>query len=217
METTLFAAGAAARHAASRPRPRRASEASTARSPGRGGHRRRCRSLNLRQMSWPICRFCGTVGSRPAGRVRRGPRRGARRRGGRRDDTWRSRLPRARAARPRAPPGVHPGASAGPTRSSGPPTTAPRFTEDQQTGGGGGGEADRRAPTTTMALDGGRRTAAAASRRPPRSGRSMAWTPNVVADLLHGERASPRRARRAIERPGHARDTGGRRVRRLGM
>ena len=59
-----------------------------ARSPGRGGHRRRSRSRpNLRQID-KMGRFCGTVGSRPAGRVRRGPRPAATTRKPLRDDTW---------------------------------------------------------------------------------------------------------------------------------
>ena len=67
------------------------------RAPARGGRRRRGRSsLNQSEQipGWPICRFCGTVGSRPAGRVRRGPRPAATTREPLRDDTWRSRLPR---------------------------------------------------------------------------------------------------------------------------
>ena len=55
-------------------------------------------------------RFCGTVGSRPAGRVRvrRGPRPAATTREPLRDDTWRSRLPRGPRVRPRAPPASSP-------------------------------------------------------------------------------------------------------------
>ena len=60
------------------------------------------RSLNLRQMIEMMADlpFCGTVGSRPAGRVRRGPRPAATTWKPLHGDTWRSRLREAgRSAR----------------------------------------------------------------------------------------------------------------------
>ena len=87
METTLFAAGGAARHAASRPRPRRASEELQAyRALARS--RRAPAPQSFSAKSDKMGRFCGTVGSRPAGRVRRGPRPAATTRKPLRDDTW---------------------------------------------------------------------------------------------------------------------------------